>query len=83
MKQSLTRVILDVEVPPRRMLKKAEAALYCRRPLSVFEREFPFKPIKFPNGDLRYDMHDLDTWLNSLKSDAQDLDIDAMIERLK
>lgn len=73
---------LNVVVLQKRMLTKAEAAVHCGRAVKRFEIECPVKPIQFENGDLRYDVHDLDAWLDSLKAGHNAFDVDAAIERL-
>lgn len=73
---------LQIRVVPKRMLDKKEAAAHCGRPLKRFEVECPVHPVRFPNGDLRYDVNDLDAWIDSLKIGADNSDADAIIERL-
>jgi hypothetical protein len=73
---------LQINVVPKRMLTKSEAAHHCGRSVARFQAECPCKPVRFPNGDLRWDVHDLDEWLNSLKTGACDNDADAIIARL-
>lgn len=68
---------LQLNIIPKRMLTKSEAAHHCGRPVKRFEAECPVAPVRFPNGDMRYDVKDLDAWLDSLKagksSDADDI----------
>ena len=73
---------LQINVLPKRMLTKPEGAHHCGRSLSRFVIECPVTPIKFGNGDLRYDVQDLDRWLDSLKVGAGDHDADAIVARL-
>jgi hypothetical protein len=73
---------LQINVLPKRMLTKPEGAHHCGRSLSRFVIECPITPIKFGNGDLRYDVRDLDRWLDSLKVGAGDHDADAIVARL-
>jgi hypothetical protein len=40
------------------------------------------KPIRFPNGDLRYDVRDLDEWLDGLKGGGHH-DAEAIVARLR
>jgi hypothetical protein len=49
------------------------------RPL---EAECPCQPVKFANGDIRYNVQDLDAWLNTLKVGGSDQDADAIVGRL-
>jgi hypothetical protein len=53
---------------PKRMMKKAEAAHYCGRSIKGFEVECPVAPVRFANGQTRYDVNDLDAWLDQLRS---------------
>lgn len=74
-------MMLNLTVISKRMLSKREAAEHCGRSLKRFEVECPVAPIRFPNGDLRYDVHDLDKkWLDKLKDSSEDSD--AIIRRL-
>jgi hypothetical protein len=73
---------LNLIVIPKRMLTKAEGASHCGRPVKRFEVECPVKPIRFENGDVRYDVRDIDEWLDSLKMGDNDSDVESIIERL-
>jgi hypothetical protein len=64
--------IVNFQVIAKRMLTKREAAEHCGRSLKRFEVECPVAPVKFPNGDLRYDVRDLDAWLDILKTKGED-----------
>ncbi|ATQ70284.1 hypothetical protein CQW49_08115 [Methylosinus trichosporium OB3b] len=63
------------------MLTKAEAAHHCGRPVKRFEVECKVAPVKFPNGDTRYDVRDLDAWIDALKGGAA-ADADDIVRRL-
>ncbi|MGE3146063.1 MAG: hypothetical protein AB7K35_10790 [Pseudorhodoplanes sp.] len=54
------------------MLDRRDAAEHCGRSLKRFEAECPVGPVRFPNGDLRYDVRDLDRWIDQVKSGAHD-----------
>jgi hypothetical protein len=54
------------------MLAKREAAEHCGRSLKRFELECPVVPVRFSNGDLRFDVKDLDKWLDNLKDQSED-----------
>jgi hypothetical protein len=60
--------VVSITISPRRLLKKGEAAAYCRRTVRQFENECPVAPVQMPGGDLLYDVQDLDDWIDSLKS---------------
>jgi hypothetical protein len=74
---------LNIVVVPKRMLTKIESASHCGRSVRRFAIECPVQPIQFPNGDVRYDVHDLDKWLDGLKSDTSDCNIESITKRLK
>jgi hypothetical protein len=63
------------------MLTRTEAAHHCGRSVRRFEVECPSNPVRFPNGDLRFDIQDLDVWLTSLKVGG-DQDADSIVRRL-
>lgn len=63
---------VNLTVVSKRMLAKREAAEHCGRSLKRFEVECPEIPVCFPNGDLRYDVRDLDKWLDNLKDSSED-----------
>jgi len=65
---------LNLTVVSKRMLTKREAAEHCGRPVKSFECECYVTPVKFANGDLRWDVRDLDAWLDSLKTAINDAD---------
>jgi hypothetical protein len=60
---------LSLRVAPFRLLTKAEAAHYCRRPIKKFEFQCPVSPIEMADGDRLWDVRDLDRWIDSLKND--------------
>jgi hypothetical protein len=71
-----------IKVLPKRLAKKSEAASYCGQPVKRFEADFPFPPVRMPNGDELIDLQDCDRWIDSLKVGADNSDTDAIIERL-
>lgn len=78
----MTSAVLQLNIIPKRMLTEAEAAHHCGRSVKRFKVECHVAPVKFPNGDRRYDIHDLDHWLDSLKSGAPS-EADEIIARLE
>ena len=78
----MSSTTLQINVVPIRMLTMAEAARHCGRSLTRFKVECPVAPIKFGNGDLRWDVQDLDGWINGLKAGAGDHDAEAIVARL-
>lgn len=71
---------LNIKVAPRRMLTAREAAEYCGLSAKRFG-SCGIKPVTYPNGELLYDIQDLDRWIDGLKEGASDSD-DAIIARL-
>jgi hypothetical protein len=78
----MSSAVVQINVIPIRLLTMAEAARHCGRSLTRFKLECPVAPLKFENGDLRWDVQDLDVWINSLKAGAGDHDADAIVARL-
>jgi hypothetical protein len=68
----MSSATLQITFFPKRMLKKAEAAHLCGRSLKRFEVECPCRPVAFPNGDKRWDVQDLDRWIEVLKHGCDD-----------
>jgi hypothetical protein len=77
----MSAATFQIKFTPKRMLDEKEAANHCGRKPRQFKVECPVQPIRFPNGDTRYDVRDLDTWLDGLKAGNTD-DVDAIVERL-
>jgi hypothetical protein len=77
---SMSTAVLHLSVVPKRMLTLVEAAHHCGRPAKRMAIECPVAPVRFENGDLRYDVHELDRWLDTLS--AGSFDNDDIVERL-
>jgi hypothetical protein len=76
----MSSATLQVTIVPKRMLTKYESAHHCGRSLKRFDIECPVIPVRFANGDLRYDVQDLDRWLDTFKPIEND--VDAIVRRL-
>jgi hypothetical protein len=76
----MSTAFVHISVICKRMLTRREAAEHCGRSLARFDAECPIVPVRFPNGDLRYDRNDLDHWLDKLKDTTEDSE--HIIERL-
>jgi hypothetical protein len=70
----VSTAVLRLSIVPKRMLTKPEAAEHCGRSVKRLEIECPVQPICFSNGDLRYDVHELDEWLDGLKGGGAEVD---------
>lgn len=78
----MTMATFQLNIIPKRMLTKVEAAHHCGRPVKRFEIECAAAPVRFPNGDIRYDVKDLDEWLDDIKRGNSPSN-DDILERLK
>lgn len=76
----MSGTVVRFNVISKRMLTRKEAAEHCGRPEKRFIVECPAPEITFPNGDRRFDVRDLDKWLDSLKCES--FDADALVSRL-
>lgn len=68
----MSTATLNLRISPRRMLSEREAADYCGRTTKRFKAECRVPPVTFGNGDLRYDIRDLDGWIDAMKNGAPD-----------
>jgi len=59
---------VNLRVQPYRLMNKRDAAHYCGLSSKTFERACPVPPVRLANGDLRWDVHDLDAHIESLKA---------------
>jgi hypothetical protein len=73
---------LNLHIQPFRLFTKAEAAHYCGLSTKKFESQCPVAPIEMADGNLLWDVHDLDRWIETLKSDVGD-DASAIVARLE
>ena len=73
---------LNLRISPRRMLSLTEAAEYCGLARKLFAIQCPVAPVRVANNVEKYDMQDLDTWINTLKSDRPDDSDDTILARL-
>lgn len=56
----------------KRLLPVKDAALYCGVPRSYFCSVCPAQPVKlYDHAHPRYDVLDLDKWIDSVKSDGK------------
>jgi hypothetical protein len=73
---------LNLTILQKRMLTKTEAAEHWGRSVKRFEIECPARCVRFANGDTRWDIRDLDAWIDSLKVGHSDGDVQAIVDRL-
>lgn len=72
---------INLRILPRRMLSKAEASEYVGISSRKFDGAVSVRPLKMPDNSLRWDMHDLDVWIDHLKSGVVGSD-DDIVARL-
>lgn len=63
----MTLTTIQLAITPKRLLTEVEAAHHCGRSKNRFKIECPVEPVVFPNGDRRYDVKDLDCWIDAMK----------------
>jgi hypothetical protein len=79
----MSSTLVQLNFTPKRMLTKSEAAQHCGRSVRRFKIECPIQPVMFTNGDFRWDVRDLDSWIDGIKASNGDQDADAIVARLK
>jgi hypothetical protein len=79
----MSSTLVQLSFTPKRMLTRSEAAQHCGRSVGRFKIECPVPPVIFANGDLRWDVRDLDSWLDGIKANSGDQDVDAILARLR
>ncbi|PJN96078.1 hypothetical protein CNY89_04700 [Amaricoccus sp. HAR-UPW-R2A-40] len=57
----------DIRPVGQRMLSLRNAALYVGLPAKHFKGRFPYPAVDMGGGDLKYDVRDIDRWLEELK----------------
>jgi hypothetical protein len=72
---------ISVSVSPKRLLNFKQAAAYTGQSPQRFKETCPVRAIELPSGDLRFDIQDLDVWINELKG-PEPLDDDEFLGRL-
>lgn len=70
----------QVNIAPKRLLSRTDAASHCGRPARRFDIECPVSPIEFDNGDRRWDVRELDAWIDSLKQDESNSELLARLD---
>lgn len=70
----MTNTMLNIKVVQPRMMSMRQAADYIGIPLKRFTRICSVRPVALSDGDERYDIRDLDQWLDHLKAGHADPD---------
>ena len=73
--------VVHINVNPKRLLNLREAAEYVGYGSQKFKSICPVAPIKMPCGYLRFDIQDLDAWVESLKQNAVPSEEDNFLKR--
>jgi len=77
----MPKAMINLTAQPYRMLSKSAAAEYVGLSAARFSAACPVVPLDLANGVKRWDIRDLDAWLDSLKSDT-DMSDEALLSRL-
>lgn len=59
-----------------RLLTKAEAAAYCGMSPATFHRLCPVQPVRFSERLVRFDLFDIDAWIDAFKGPAKNAETD-------
>ena len=74
--------MLHIRVVQPRMMSVKQAADYVGLPLRRFSKICTVDPVAMPESEERYDIRDLDQWLDQIKSGKADTDAE-ILERLE
>lgn len=74
---------IRIQTEQKRLLRKSSAAGYCDLSVPKFDRTCPVRPVELQCGDERYDVHDLDLWIDSLKGGSQAFAHDEIVGKLE
>ncbi|MEB2848322.1 hypothetical protein [Endobacterium cereale] len=77
----MANALLNIRVIQPRMISLKQAADYVGLPLKRFPRICSVRPVEMPESEKRYDIRDLDQWLDQLKAGDTEADQD-ILERL-
>lgn len=70
----MTTATFTIKPAPRRMLDLGEAAIYVGLPAKRFPTSCGVAPIRMPDGKVKYDIKDLDRWIETIKGGTDDSD---------
>lgn len=73
---------LNISVVEKRMFTCTEAANYTGVPRKYFKNTCTVKPIEFRPGTLLYDKHDLDAWIDAVKSGVETISHAEIVDRI-
>lgn len=78
----MANALLNIRIVQPRMISLKQAADYVGLPLKRFPRICSVRPVEMPESEKRYDIRDLDQWLDQLKEGDTEADQD-ILERLR
>jgi hypothetical protein len=78
----MSTATFQIKVTPKRMLDEKEAARHCGLTQKQFKSNCPVRPVRYADGTIRYDVRDLDAWLDSLKAGADNDDDNVILAKL-
>ncbi|TRD14998.1 hypothetical protein FEV53_17980 [Palleronia caenipelagi] len=73
---------LNISVTNKRMLKRSEAASYTGLAVKHFQMACPVRPVELKQGSLLWDRHDLDLWIDDVKSGSVTDTRESILDRL-
>lgn len=73
---------LNITVIGKRMLSRSEAASYTGLSIRLFQATCEVAPIAINPKKLLWDKHDLDRWIDNMKSGAESTDINRILGEL-
>lgn len=77
----MANAMLNIRIVQPRMMSIKQAADYVGLPIKRFPRICTVRPVAIPECEERYDIRDLDRWLDQIKAGSADTDAE-ILERL-
>jgi hypothetical protein len=77
----MANAMLNIRIVQPRMMSLKQAAEYVGLPLRRFPRLCTVRPVSLPESEERYDIRDLDEWLDQIKAGNALTDAE-LLERL-
>ena len=74
----MANAMLNIRIVQPRMMSIKQAADYVGLPLRRFPRICTVRPVAMPECEERYDIRDLDLWLDQIKAGNADTDADIL-----
>ncbi|TNM66133.1 hypothetical protein [Aliirhizobium smilacinae] len=74
----MANAMLNIRIVQPRMMSIKQAADYVGLPLRRFPRICTVRPVALPESEERYDIRDLDQWIDQIKVGGADTDADIL-----